>query len=79
MLGRKNMRRRSVTNKRLLTLMILMLNLMPIAGCASTNKDIPFEKGVDYIGLEKGQVFTAPVRGQFLSDTYYKYREEACR
>jgi len=40
---------------------------------------VPYEKGVDYVGLEKGEQLTAPVRGQFLSDAYYKYREEACK
>lgn len=53
---------------------------MLIAGCNSTNKPpVPYQEGVDYIALEKGQSLTAPVRGQFLSDTYYKYREEACK
>jgi hypothetical protein len=79
MLGKRNMRRRSVIRKKLLMLMILMLSLMLTGGCASTSEKVPFEKGVDYIGLEKGEQLTAPVRGQFLSDAYYKYREEACK
>ena len=59
-------------------LTILTLSLMPIAGCVSIVKE-PYQKGVDYIGLEKGQTLVAPVRGQFLSDAYYQYREEACQ
>lgn len=67
-------------SKKQLTLTILTLNLMLIAGCNSTSKPpVPYQEGVDYIALEKGQNLTAPVRGQFLSDTYYKYREEACK
>jgi hypothetical protein len=67
-----------VTKRKLLLLTILMLNLMLTAGCHSISK-VPFQDGVDYIGLEKGQTLVAPVRGQFLSDNYYQYREEACK
>ena len=44
------------------------------AGCASTkSKDMPFQEGVDYVALEKDQDFKAPARGQFVSDSYYKF------
>lgn len=65
-------------NRRLLITTILALSWMLTAGCHSISK-IPFQQGVDYIGLEKGEKLTAPTRGQFLSDAYYKYREEACK
>ena len=67
-----------MTKRKLLPLTILALSWMLIGGCSSISK-VPFESGVDYVGLEKGQAFTAPVRGQFLSDAYYQYREEACK
>ena len=51
-----------------------MLSLMLSAGCASTkSKDMPFQEGVDYVALEKDQDFKAPARGQFVSDSYYKF------
>ena len=68
-----------ISRKRLmLTILTLSLMLTAESGCIS-RPPIAFEKGVDYIGLEKGESLTAPVRGQFLSDAYYQYREEACK
>jgi len=52
---------------------------MGFAGCATPAKDIPFQDGVDYISLEKDQEFKAPVRGQFLSDNFYKFQFERCK
>ena len=53
--------------------MTLTASLTLSAGCASTGKDVPVQEFVDYVGLEKGQEFKAPVRGQFLSDKYYQF------
>lgn len=57
---------------------MLSLMLIGVLGCIS-KPPVGYESGVDYIGLEKGETFTAPVRGQFLSDTYYKSHVEACK
>ena len=56
----------------------LGLSLMGLGGCATLNNDAPFAEGVDYVGLEAGQEFKAPVRGAFLSDSWYAFQFERC-
>ena len=51
---------------------------MGCVGCATLNNDAPFAEGVDYVGLEAGQEFKAPVRGAFLSDSWYAFQFERC-
>lgn len=57
--------------------MILLALLMQFAGCASIG-EVPIQEGVDLVWLDGGEVFTAPVRGAFLSDSYYKFQFERC-
>ena len=64
--------------RRVLMSIILGLSLTGFAGCATLNNDAPFQEGVDYVGLEEGQEFKAPVRGAFLSDAWYAFQFERC-
>jgi len=48
------------------------------AGC-STAKSYLAQEGVDLVWLEKGQDLKAPVRGLFLSDSFYNYQFDRCK
>ena len=43
------------------------------------NSEVPIQEGVDLVWLDRGQQFEAPVRGAFLSDSFYKFQIERCK
>ncbi len=59
--------------------MILLALSLHNVGCASTGKDVPVIAGQDIVWLEKGDTLKAPVRGAFLSDSYYKFQFDRCK
>ena len=67
-----------MTLSKVLMSIILLTSCLGLGGCASLNNDAPFQEGVDYVGLEEGQEFKAPVRGAFLSDEWYAFQFERC-
>jgi len=73
------MRRGQVTRKTLLRNTILLVSLLVLGSGCSTAKPYLAQEGVDLVWLEKGQDLKAPVRGLFLSDSFYNYQFDRCK